>query len=226
MSKEKTIEAEILPVLPEPCQAVARRVQRIPFAERRMERQLKVAQLRARGVSPTAIAQQLNIPRCTVYRDLDALQKSYEEGVLKTPAIRLVIGMIMDLEEEARRTDESIAECQDITKTVMQRDANGEKSPVEYRMPDPNKPKYLQHKLNIIKAIQDLKKQFILPKDRDGLLHSAQESLGTAEDEKPEQHSEQEIIADIERLLRHGRRLTYAKNVTQDVSSVAKPEKA
>lgn len=175
------------------------------------QRQTEVIRRRAKGESVLDIAESLHVCKQTIYNDIEEIQKEYETGVLKTPAVRILVTMLMELDEEQRAVQLKIDTCTDITKTISAVDPmTGQPTPVEMHFPDPNVVKYHQHKLAVIKAKHDLYTRFVLPKDAEGLLKNAQSMAGAEEARTQEQRTDVEIIADIEKLLQHGRRLTYA----------------
>jgi len=167
-------------------------------------RMVRVWQLRIRGLTTMAIAKALGISVSTVYSDLKEVGRRYREELLKVDPVTIVAENMQWLDEMERIALYELHQASTQKQKVIDA-ATGATTEVEIQ--DPNKSRFYLAALQARKMRLDLLIQTgIIPRERANLFDALEQSA-TTEAEKGRERSVEEIRADIERLMKHGRTL-------------------
>lgn len=167
-------------------------------------RRARVWQLRIRGLTTTAISKILGIHVSTVYADLKAIGRQCCEELLKVDPVELVAGNIHWLDELERIALFEIHQATTHKEKVIDNET-GETKDVEIQ--DPNKSRFYMAALQARKMKIDLLVTTgIIPRERASLFE-ALEGSKSAEQESVAERTDDEIRADIDHLIKHGRTL-------------------
>lgn len=167
-------------------------------------RQIKVWNLKIRGIGVPQIAKALGVTETTIYADLRAIGKKYREELLDCDPVELVASNLQFLDEMERIALLEVNQSES-TVTVETDPLTGKVT--EKRIPDPNKGRFYQAALKARELkLKLLMETGIIPKSRVELFDKLGKFVAKGvEHEAVEVRTDDEIKASIARLMQHGR---------------------
>ena len=168
-------------------------------------RQAQVCELRTKGHSIAAISQELGVCERTVRRDLENISEEIKHQVLNKTGLDIIAEHLGRLEQLYTINLNSAQNASKITKSYF--DENGQEKTISIH--DPALVKHLEACRKIEESrVNLLIRLGIISRDVNTLNSSVSEKGNDKQFEFEEERTAEEIREDIEKLLKHGRRMS------------------